>query len=430
LDDALQWSYGLLDEVSQRVFRRLAVFASDMSLAAAEAVAQDEEVPDALVPIGELVDRSLLLRQTGSTSRYHMLDGIRRHGRHLLAWSDEAQRIRDRFVAYYCSISGEAYSGLQSDRGEWWRSHLDDELDNVREVLSLLHAGEDAAQGLALLGNTWRFYHSRGHLIELDLWLRRFFELPGAEVDSEGLVKGLMARAAVHYWREQPEAAVADYIDAVARARELGDASVLADALYGLATSLIIAGDQEEGVSPLEEARRLYSGLGDLGGVADVVAGEAFAALRTGGLVGAEPDFEHAADLYLQAGRHIQATQSIFAQAAVAIAEGRLDDARALVRSALVRAVELNDVFLQAWGLEYMASVELESGDLEQSAKFVGAAEAARERIGGGWRPETIGLDDAREVLEQRLGGERVRELVEPGRRLEIAEAIELALRE
>ena len=430
LSEALSWSYDLLGDVEQKVFRRLSVFASDMSLAGAEEVASDEDVPDPLLTIGELVDRSLLMRQPGSTSRFRMLQGIRRFGRLLLAESEEDEKIKERFVSHFCDLGDQAYSGLQSDRGEWWRSQLDDELGNIRETLAILLADEGAAKGLELLGNTWRFYQSRGHLVEFELWLRRFFELPQAEEESVGLVKGLMARAALHYWREQSDGAIEDYRLALSQARELDVPAMTADALYGLGTSLLVSDDQDDADSLLEEAKAIYTELGDLGGVADIVSGEAFSTLNRDGPLGLDSTFESAIELYLRVGRQIQATQGLFARAAVAVTEERFEDARDVTRLGINRGLDLNDLFLQTWGLKYMATVELRVGNIEQAAMLVGAGEPSRERIGGGWGPGTMGLEDPREVLERRLGKEQADELIAPGRAIDLAQAVKLALGE
>jgi len=428
LSDALSWSYDLLDDVSRAVFRRLSIFASDISLAGAEAVASHDGVPDALAAIGELVDQSMLQRQTGSASRFRMLNGVRRFGRQLLTDSNEADEVRERFVAHFCRLGDEAYSGLQSDRGEWWHSHLEDELGNVREVLSILYADREAGRGLELLGNTWRFYQSRGHLVEAELWLQRFFALPDAEVDSVGLVKGVMARAAIHYWRQQPDLAVENYKEAVERARDLGDRSLIADALYGLATSLLWVDRASEAGPFLDEARAMYTELGDLGGVADIVAGDAFAVGTESGFVGLAPEFEHVADLYQQAGRQVQATQAIFAQTEVALAENRLEDAQALARSGLARGIDLGDVVLQTWGLEYAATIELKFDDVDLAALLAGAAEAQREKAGGSSSPGTVDFFNAKRLLVERFGEDRTEELLAQGRLMDLADAVKLAM--
>ena len=428
VDGALSWSYGLLDEPSATLFRRLSLFVGGARLTAAEEVAGGSDMPDMVGVVGDLVDRSLLVRSGGSSSRFGMLDGVRRFARSLLEESGEAERLQKRFTAHYVRLADDAYQGLQSDRGEWWRSLLDDELDNIREVLKLLHSAGDADSGLTIVGGTWRFYQSRGRIQEIDLWLSRFFDLPGSEGQTIGVVKGLMARAAIRYWQERPDDAVADYVDAVDRARILGEKEVLADALYGLGTSLIIAGSEDQAEAPLEEARHLYLVLDDPGGLADITVGETFIALNREGAAGLDAAFLEGAELYVKAGRHIQATQAYFGRSAVAITEGRFEDARRLTSDGLRRGAELGDLFLQTWGLEYMASVELEAGNLERSGLFIGAAERARTRIGGGWRPETVGIADARETLVSRLGAAGAAELIAPGEELSLEEAVALAV--
>ena len=142
---------------------------------------------------------------------------------------------------------------------------MEEEVGNVKEVWWILPAEREAGRGLELLGNTWRFYQSRGRLVEAELWLERFVALPDAEVGSVGVVKGVMARAAIHYWRQQPDLAVEDYEEAVARARDLGDRPLIADAAYGLATSLVWV-DRAPGAGPFPDAvRALANERGDPG---------------------------------------------------------------------------------------------------------------------------------------------------------------------
>jgi tetratricopeptide (TPR) repeat protein len=281
---------------------------------------------------------------------------------------------------------------------------------------------------LELLGNTWRFYQSRGHLVEAELWLQRFFALPAAEVDSVGLVKGVMARAAIHYWRQQPDLAIEDYEEAVKRARDLGDRSLIADAAYGLATSLMWVDRASEAGPFLDEARAIYAELGDLGGVADIVAGDAFAVIGESGYAGLAKEFEHIADLYQQAGRQVQATQAIFAQAAVALTENRLEDAQELARFALSRGVDLADVVLQTWGLEYAATIKIMFDDAELAALLAGAAEAQRERAGGRSGPGDAEFANAKALLVERFGEDRAEEMIAPGRLIDLADAVQLAM--
>jgi tetratricopeptide (TPR) repeat protein len=243
-----------------------------------------------------------------------------------------------------------------------------------------------------------------------------------------GLVKGVMARAAIHYWRQQPDLAVEDYEKAVGHARDLGDRSLIADALYGLATSLLWVDSASEARPFLDEARAMYTELGDLGGVADIVAGDAFAVATERGFAGLAPEFERVADLYQQAGRQVQATQAIFTQTEVALTENRLEDAQALARSGLARGIDLGDVVLQTWGLEYAATIELLSDNVDFAALLVGAAEAQREKAGGSSSPGTVDFFNAKALLIERFGEDRAEEMIAPGRLMDFADAVQRAM--
>jgi non-specific serine/threonine protein kinase len=430
LDDALEWSHSLLDEDTRQLLERLGVFAGSMTVEAAEQVGQMPDGGNPLNEIAELLDRSLLLRSAERADRIRMLDSVRRFARARLEQSGARDEVEARFVGLFQELCRDAHDGLQGDRGEWWRDLFDDDLENIREVLAILERDGRPGDGLEMLGNIWRFYQSRGRLGELELWLDRFFSLPGSREDAVGPVKGLMARAALRYWRREVEDAVEGYREAVDRARRVDDRRLLAEALYGLATSLVVARHEEGAVDPLEECRAIYSDLDDRNGLADVIAAEAFAALNARGLAGLGPKFREAMELYEAAGRRTQAAQALYAQAAVALVEGRHDDCRELALTGIRRGLEMNDIFLQIWGLEYVSRIALEEGDVERSGLLAGAAVAQSERIGGGWSPETIGLEDTAERLARELGADSASRLLEPGRRLTLQEAVALALGE
>jgi hypothetical protein len=161
--------------------------------------------------------------------------------------------------------------------------------------------------------------------------------------------------------------------------------------------------------------------------VADIEAGDAYASVVENGFEGLGPEFERVANLYQQAGRQIQATQAVYSQAGVALTENRLEDALRLTHSGLARGVDLSDVFLQAWGLEYAATIALKSGDVELAGLLVGAAQAQRERAGGGSGPATIESLDATTLLVERFGEGGAEKLIAPGRLVDLAEGVELA---
>ncbi len=81
LQDAIGWSYELLDDDEKRVFASLAVFAGQFDLAAAESISDgDDDVLDVLT---RLTERSMLAvrRSPGGGTRYEMLETLREYGR-------------------------------------------------------------------------------------------------------------------------------------------------------------------------------------------------------------------------------------------------------------------------------------------------------------------------------------------------------------
>jgi predicted ATPase len=84
----VQWSYRLLDEREQRVFRLIAAFPGPFALEAAEAVAG----VDAGIAVLRLVDCSLLApprRGPHGRARYVMLETLRAYGARLLTEAGE-----------------------------------------------------------------------------------------------------------------------------------------------------------------------------------------------------------------------------------------------------------------------------------------------------------------------------------------------------
>jgi predicted ATPase/DNA-binding SARP family transcriptional activator len=127
LRDAIAWSYDLLGEEEQTLFRRLSVLIGGCTLEAAEAVgnAGHELGTEILDGIASLVDKSLLQQETvdGGEPRFRMLETIREFGMERLAKSGEEAAIRQRHACYFVVLAEEP------------PQRFDVEHDNYRAVL-------------------------------------------------------------------------------------------------------------------------------------------------------------------------------------------------------------------------------------------------------------------------------------------------------
>ncbi|MER6633816.1 BTAD domain-containing putative transcriptional regulator, partial [Streptomyces sp. NPDC000987] len=108
----LDWSYGLLGEPEQRLFRRLGVFSDSFTLEAAEAVGSGPDGDDPVLgPLAELVDQSLVVTVTdrGGRFRYRMLEPVAQYARtHLARGRAEAWAAGHAHAAHFLELAERA----------------------------------------------------------------------------------------------------------------------------------------------------------------------------------------------------------------------------------------------------------------------------------------------------------------------------------
>jgi predicted ATPase len=130
------WSYQLLDEQQQWVFRAVSVFPGPFTLEAAEAVAGIGVGPAVL----HLVDCSLLVSPRAGPDgrlRYGMLETLRAYGAGLLAEAREQDGAAAALAGYALQVAEEAAAGLLTGTGKLAAARwLDAEDATMRQVLA------------------------------------------------------------------------------------------------------------------------------------------------------------------------------------------------------------------------------------------------------------------------------------------------------
>jgi non-specific serine/threonine protein kinase len=154
---AVDWSYQLLDEQEQRVFRAVSVFPGPFTLEGAEAVAGTS----ARSAVLHLVDCSLLVpprADPDGRSRYVMLETLRAYGAGLLAEAGEAGAVAHELAGYALLVAEDA-TGLLAGDGEVAAARwLDAEDATLRHVLdwAMEHHDAVAPQLAVALGWWWQ----------------------------------------------------------------------------------------------------------------------------------------------------------------------------------------------------------------------------------------------------------------------------------
>ena len=129
----LDWSYGLLSDVQQKVLRRLSIFAGPFTFESAQSIASCEHVDADLVfsTLVELVDKSLVavVMRTGG-ARYRLLESTRAYGRERLRTSGESHAWSRRHAGYYLETFAmaerQAVARMDVDWSGIYEPHLDD----------------------------------------------------------------------------------------------------------------------------------------------------------------------------------------------------------------------------------------------------------------------------------------------------------------
>src|SRR5712671_5109789 len=135
---AIDWSYDLLPEIEQVVFRRLAVFRGSFTMEAAAAVAVDERIKaaDVIERVANLAEKSLVTTDIGGDITYHrLLDTTRSYALDKLAESGEAEEVARRHAEFFRDLVAQAAAGSPTQPTVEDMVRYGREIENVRAAL-------------------------------------------------------------------------------------------------------------------------------------------------------------------------------------------------------------------------------------------------------------------------------------------------------
>ena len=279
LEGAIDWSHDLLSAEERATFHALAVFEGGFDVDQAEPVidSPDGVGDDALDRLIALAEHSLIARDqapsgdagrlAGSGVRFGLLKTV--HGYALDRLIADG-REGDCGVATRSPISSsrrppnDICSPPNSRPGsiDWRSIRPTCELPSVgasmpaRPIWPSVSSRRRGATGRS--SGSWRKGASGR---------RRRSASPGADAPTIARVRAIGAAGSIAYWRSERDRAVEHYREQLALAQRLQDTAGTADAWFNLASATFVAGDHDESVQGIAEARRLYVELGDDRGV-------------------------------------------------------------------------------------------------------------------------------------------------------------------
>jgi predicted ATPase/DNA-binding SARP family transcriptional activator len=272
----IAWSYDLLSEQEQTLFRRLGVFAGGWTLDAAEEVCGAE-----LDTLASLVDKSLV-RSEGE--RYSMLDTIREFALELREGGG-TEELRRRHADYYLGLAREIDARIRGPQAFELLDQLERDHDNMREALAWL-LDADPLDGLRLAVWIKPFWTIRNRAQEAAHWFAQaltragdsdpalrshalrdageFAEMLGDDVEARRLYEEALELATRYGDKNEIAYALLDlrrFDEALVLFREVGNERAIGHALHVLAARAQQAGDLAQSRRLLEQslaiARRL-----------------------------------------------------------------------------------------------------------------------------------------------------------------------------
>jgi predicted ATPase/transcriptional regulator with XRE-family HTH domain len=299
----IDWSYHLLSEAEQTLFRRLGVFVGGCTLAAAEAVCADFELPIAdfglhvnsstiqnlkskiqhvLDGLAALVDKSLLrqVEVPDGDARFVMLETIREYALELLEASGEAERLRQQHATYYQALGEHVWSTEDGPVGGGaWVRRLQPDYDNFRSALAWSQTMAGDAEGALQLSSALEaLWASHGVRHEAIAAMEQALKHPlgVGRTGAHWIIRWDLARLLTstgNYAAAQLHAE-----EALLLARELGDTNLYACALERLGS---VAREQDDSATArarfseslaifrtLDDAHSIANALNTLAGVA------------------------------------------------------------------------------------------------------------------------------------------------------------------
>jgi hypothetical protein len=482
----IDWSWDLLADDDRRLLRRLSIFSGGWTVAAAAAVAGEpgsdgasgDATMDAIDGLTRLVDRSLALVDRGTTTRYRMLETIRQYAREQLIKSGEADAIAGRHLAFFAAMAETAAPELRGPSMVDWLDRLDADIENLGTALEWgLEADPETAVRMA--GALLDYWIARVPSPDNDARIvaavaagRALLAGPAEPTREQRILVARLLGKAARKWSlsGRSDVGIGWAEEAVALAASLDDPQSLVDAVLGHTTARIFTGARGNIRLWLGDVIEQAAGIGDWFSIAFAASGVAVS-LGSFDPVDVEELMRIGVDAAHRSGNPHVIALTAMGHGNLLARNGRLDEARVQLQEAIDRFSELGDEWLSsacrseiahvtrrsgdlegalaryrvtipgwtrsgnrgavAHQLESVAFVRIAQGRVDEPARLLGAAAVLRET---GHSPmlhsEQIEHDTWLARLKELGDPAAIDTAFEAGRRLSLAEAVELATRE
>ncbi len=384
--NAILWSYDLLTPEEQTVFRRVAIFASSWTLAAAVAVVVgdgDDDLDEIMVLdlISSLHDKSLV-KQVDSDAdapHFNLLQVLREFGLEQLDLLGERAELERRHATYMLKLAEEAGPELIGPDQIAWLDRVAAIYPDVQSAYAWALANDPPELALGLATSLWRYGYTRGQTRQSREWIERALER--AEARTPLRAYALNGAAILSNMERDLDRARQLHTEALDIATELGDRRIAGMAHIGLGDCAATSYEVEEATYHYQQAEKIFRALGDQRNIAATLTNAANLLWAQNQLNEAIDMNERARILYTNAGDRRGVAWS--ATNIGRIAAQQQDYQRAVPN--LAQAVQAYDLLGDRAGyaeaIEGIAQVAVNTGHYTRAASLLAAADGLRRAV-------------------------------------------------
>ncbi|HUY11702.1 MAG TPA: diguanylate cyclase, partial [Candidatus Dormibacteraeota bacterium] len=169
------WIYGLLDESSQRIVRRSALFTGSWNAEAAKTICSDvgSELDHVAKTLSDISGTMLVHAESHhGPARYRTNEATREYAREKLIQENESERALSLYRRYYLELAAEMPERYRSEPSSRWLPRLAAEAQNLHAVLRYLLDARDFTTAAKFLDGLRAWTWERGSLYLRDLSTR------------------------------------------------------------------------------------------------------------------------------------------------------------------------------------------------------------------------------------------------------------------
>jgi predicted ATPase/Tfp pilus assembly protein PilF len=375
LREAMNWSYDLLEEGEQRLFRWISAFVGGFNLDAAERVCGTvtEDTGQLVDRLSLLVDHSLLrsVEAPAEEPRFTMLETIQAYGVERLSVAGELDEARRAHAEYYLELAERAEPELTAEEQTSWLNRLALEHDNLRAALAWAEERGEVEIGLRFAVALWRYWLVRGHMNEGRPAIERLLAMPEGRVSQAVRARALNGLGTIAHNQGDNVEARAVLEESLALFRRIDDRRGIATVLNNLSWVACELCDFETGETLAHEALELCRESNDRRGWALAVNNLGWIANYRGEQRTAQAYHEESLALRREIGDHRGVAFALCNLAWAQQLGGEFEAAEARLAEAGTVLERVKDATLQAWMLAIRARIARDLGEYERALEIL-----------------------------------------------------------